>query len=761
MGKAKSKKVKIDKTVKELARDAVKNKREQYQLPKFDLEKLLQHIQSVVDHAPGGVVQLVIDLFCGAGGTSEGIEQATYFDKKTSVIIAGINHDKKAIYSQSVNHPYAYYTDEDIRFANLTPITELVEILRKLFPQCPIIIWASLECTNHSNAKGGLSRDPDSRTLPWDLYRYIETIKPEGVWIENVKEFAEWGPMMPRTVIVKGKNKKALKSPIPLHLEAAFYADKLEKGYTAYCPLDWEKDSKKRKTGKVEPEWVPIKDLKGTYYLPWKDTVDAYGYHNQERILNAADYGAPTNRRRLFLIFMLKGWPITFPHPTHAKSPKKGDMFDPGLKPHVPVKTCLDFSVEGRSIFDEGHVESEKTWERVYEGLVKFVAGGKNEYMVQRNGGNPLARIYAVDDPARTVTTTGGNQELVQAFLIKYMGNNAKTGSNPGLSIDNPANTITVQPRLGLIQPYFLTKYNSSHNNTSVNKGASIDEPAPTITTLAGIGLVKADFLDVIYGKGTPSGIDQPSPTVRTKDGMALVSPKFILNYQGQSNANSIDEAAPTLMTKEKLALMDVKYFLYRAYSAGGYMGDVEKPEGSVTTNPKTALMQVEGWIMDTHYDHIGTDLKDPANTITANRKWSYLMNPSWFGSISSTDEPAVTVIARQDKAPLYLLSVNESKFSLAIPVFENDPEIVIKIKEFMAVYNIYDIKKRMLLVPELLKIQSFPSDYYLAGSKTDQKKFIGNAVPPLVARAIAESMYLPLVEHICKIRNITLKQAA
>lgn len=136
-------------------------------------------------------------------------------------------------------------------------------------------------------------------------------------------------------------------------------------------------------------------------------------------------------------------------------------------------------------------------------------------------------------------------------------------------------------------------------------------------------------------------------------------------------------------------------------------------------------------------------------------------MNPSWFGSVNSEDEPAVTIVASQHKAPIYLVSVSETNYSLAIPVFETDPEIVIKIKEFMALYNIYDIKKRMLLVPELLKIQTFPDNYYLAGSKTDQKKFIGNAVPPIVARAIAESMYWPLCEYICKIRNIPLKQAA
>jgi len=203
-----------------------KKQKERYALPVFDLAKLIAHIKYLVDNAPGGVVQLFIDLFCGAGGTSEGIEQARWYDKKNSAIIAGINHDKKAIYSQSINHPLAYYTDEDIRFANLVPIIELIKTLRQLFPQCPIIVWASLECTNHSNAKGGLSRDPDSRTLPWDLYRYIDAVQPDGIWIENVKEFSEWGPMMQRVILAKGKTKKSLKNPVPRHLEDKFFAEK-------------------------------------------------------------------------------------------------------------------------------------------------------------------------------------------------------------------------------------------------------------------------------------------------------------------------------------------------------------------------------------------------------------------------------------------------------------------------------------------------------------------------------------------------------
>lgn len=618
-----------------------------FQLPKFELDKLLEHIDKLVAAAPGGVVQIVVDLFCGAGGTSEGIENALFNNNKCSSIIVGINHDKKAIYSQSVNHPLAYYTDEDIRFANLVPIQNIIKILRERYPQCPIIIWASLECTNHSNAKGGMSRDADSRTLAWDLYRYIDALNPDGIWIENVKEFAEWGPLMEKVVLEKGKQKVSLRKPIPLENELDYYQHQMAAGYTAYCPLDKVKENKK--IVGLSPVMIPIKEQKGTCFYPWLESVNKYGYHCQHRILNAADYGCPTNRRRLFILFMKKGWPIVWPYPTHSKKGGK-DAFD-NLKPHVPVKTCLDFSQEGESIFTPGKIESDKTFERVYAGLIKYVAGGEDKFMLQMNSGVPLSKVFPVDSPARVVTATGGNQAVVKAcFITKYNGNN----------------------------------YNA------VNSGKGIDEPCITVTTQDRIGLVSAEFLDTIYGNGYPSSIDAPAPTVRTKDGLALVQ---------------------------------AKYFIYSHYSNGGSHSSIDAPNPTITNNPKQEVVKVES---------IGHH---------------YILNPQWGGNLGSIDNPMFTIIARMDKAPPYLISTETG--NIAIPVFDTDTEIMIKIKEFMALYGIVDIKMRMLLIPELLKIQSFPEDYFLAGSKTDQKKFIGNAVPPKVAQAIAEAMYSGLVEYI------------
>lgn len=136
---------------------------------------------------------LYIDLFCGAGGTSTGVNEGRLYDEQCARVIACVNHDPTAIASHAANHPDALHFIEDIRTLNLTPLMRHIKACRREYPQALIVLWASLECTNFSRAKGGQPRDPDSRTLAEHLYRYIETINPDFIQIENVEEFMSWG----------------------------------------------------------------------------------------------------------------------------------------------------------------------------------------------------------------------------------------------------------------------------------------------------------------------------------------------------------------------------------------------------------------------------------------------------------------------------------------------------------------------------------------------------------------------------------------
>lgn len=554
----------------------------------------------------------VIDLFCGAGGLSEGVEEARLNGNRCAKVVCCVNHDKNAILSHDANIPDALHFIEDIRTLELSPINTIVERIRELYPDSMIMLHASLECTNFSKAKGGQPRDADSRTLAEHLFRYIDVIDPDYIQIENVEEFMSWGDM--------------------------------------------------------DENGKPISMDKGRLYQKWVRNVKKYGYNFEHRILNAADFGAYTTRKRFFGIFAKKSLPIVFSEPTHCKGGRQ-DMFS-RLEKWKPVKDVLDFSDEGTTIFREKPL-AEKTLERIYAGLIKFVAGGKD------------------------------------AFLVKYNSMN-RTGKYNAPGIDEPCPVVTTQNRLGVAQVCFLSKQFSGHPES---KNVSVEEPAGTITCRDHHAFVSAH-----YGNGFNRSVDEPSATVTTKDRLSLVTPRFIANeYSGGGQHTSIDNICPAILT-----------------------------------NPKQKLITCKPWIMNTSFSNIGSNIEEPAQTITANRKWHYLMNPQFNSAGSSVDNPCFTLIARMDKMPPYLVATESGQ--IAIEIYDNDSPMTVKIKEFMALYGIVDIKMRMLRIPELKRIMGFPEDYVLVGTQADQKKFIGNAVEVTQAKKNAEALC-------AKLRDLRLKK--
>ncbi len=323
---------------------------------------------------------LYIDLFCGAGGTSTGVNEARLHGEQCAKVIACVNHDANAIASHAANHPDALHFTEDIRTLNLTPLIEHIKACREENPQALIVLWASLECTNFSRAKGGQPRDADSRTLAEHLHRYIEAINPDFIQIENVEEFMSWGPL----------------------------------------------DEKGR----------PLSKDKGRDYVRWVNSVKRYGYNFDYRILNAADYGARTTRKRYFGMFAKKYLPIVFPEPTHSRRPIGN------LERWRACRPTLNLEEYGRSIFTRKKPLSEKTLIRIYAGLVKFVAGGQD------------------------------------AFLVKF-NSMSQRGKYVPPSIDEPCPTIATQNRLGLTHIEFLSK---QFSGSPYDKNRSLDEPAGTIT---------------------------------------------------------------------------------------------------------------------------------------------------------------------------------------------------------------------------------------------------------------------------------------
>lgn len=559
------------------------------------LKEILRSLEGLSD-----IELFVIDLFCGAGGLSEGVEEARLDGNRCAKVVCCVNHDKNAILSHDANIPDALHFIEDIRTLELSPISTIVERIRQLYPDAMIMLHASLECTNFSKAKGGQPRDADSRTLAEHLFRYIDVIDPDYIQIENVEEFMSWGDMDE-----KGK---------------------------------------------------PISMDKGRLYQKWVRNVKKYGYNFEHRILNAADFGAYTTRKRFFGIFAKKSLPIVFPEPTHCKGGRQ-DMFSK-LEKWKPVKEVLDFSDEGTTIFREKPL-AEKTLERIYAGLIKFVAGGKD------------------------------------AFLVKY-NSMSRTGKYNAPGIDEPCPVVATQGRLGVAQVCFLSKQFSGHPES---KNVSVEEPAGAITCKD-----HHVFVSAYYGNGHNHSVDLPVPTVTTKDRFALVESSFL----------------------------DMQY-------GNGIPMSINVPASTVTTNPKFNIVTCKPWIMNTAFSNIGSSIDEPSQTITANRKWHYLMNPQFNSAGGSVDNPCFTLIARMDKMPPYLVTTESGQ--VAIEIYETDSPMTRKIKEFMAMYGIVDIKMRMLRISELKRIMGFPENYVLVGTQADQKKFIGNAVEVTQAKKNTEAL--------------------
>lgn len=244
-------------------------------------------------------------------------------------------------------------------------------------------------------------------------------------------------------------------------------------------------------------------------------------------------------------------------------------------------------------------------------------------------------------------------------------------------------------------------------------------------------------------GKYLAPSLDSPCPTVATQGRLALASVSFLSKQFGGSPEGktiSVDGPAGALTTIDHHAFISVHYGNVIDMQYGNSKpSSIDSVAGTITTNPKHHLVTVKPWIMDTSYNNVGSSVDAPSRVVTSNRKQHYLMNPQFNSAGGSVDDPCFTLIAKMDKRPQYLVTTETGQ--LAIEIYADDSPMTVNIKEFMALYNIIDIKMRMLKVGELLLIQGFPEGYVLIGTQADQKKFIGNAVEVTIARAWCEAL--------------------
>lgn len=399
-----------------------------------DVQRLIDYIKANYD--PKLPLILWLDLFCGFGGIAEGYKKIP-----NNFIVAAVNHDRKAIEINKLNHKNTIHYIEDVRdWRVIWKLESLFDQLREVFPNALIGVHASLECTFFSPAKGGDSREEDSRTLGYHLEKYL-SFKPDYITIENVPAFRKWGPVYH---VSKEEDGKTLW--------------KYNKGNKIY----WSENPHEKK---YKPFTLPIKERESEDYNKWKAIFKTHGYRYDYRISNAADFGEFTRRIRYFAIFAIGKLPITFPEQTHIS--KEKHYLKPHLKVHNAVREKLNLKDVGVSIFGLNKLRkyySSKTISRVLGGGKKF--NGHHYFTSCYNGASQNGQgVHSINQPINTITT----KDRFCLHHIQYA-----YGKPTYSKITEPLQTITTVPKPELVTTWlFDTQFK--------NFGSSIDRPCPTI----------------------------------------------------------------------------------------------------------------------------------------------------------------------------------------------------------------------------------------------------------------------------------------
>ena len=513
--------------------------------------------------------ELVVDNFAGGGGASTGIEIATGY----SVDIA-INHDPEAIKMHKINHPNTKHYCENVW--EVDPV--------KACNGHPVgLAWFSPDCKHFSKAKGGKPVEKNIRGLAWVVLKWAALVRPRVIMLENVEEFQTWGPCIPirdkdtgRVIVnMVGRHDRAKNEP------RTRVADPGE-----VVPVD-------RQMFQPDPK------RSGQTYKKWRKQLEALGYSIDTKELVAADYGAPTMRKRFFMIARCDGNPIVWPEPTHA--PADSEAVKEGLlKPYVGAYTQLDFSMPCPSIFDTSEEIKKKygvravrplapkTMDRIARGLKKFVLDNPEPFIIQCNHGGER-RQNDIKKPLPTITGKHG-YGIVEPKIAPYMGTN--TTNHPGGNCKNPIHTITTGNQQCLISPTLIQYH--SETSKDVVRGQSIEDPIMTVDSSNRYGLVTS-FLHKYYDGGyTGAGdsLTNPLPTVTSwvHNSMCAVN---LIQMNNHCDGRNVKDPIPTITAGDG-HFGEVRAFLIKYYGQGTGQ-DVKEPLDTVTSRDRFGLVTING----------------------------------------------------------------------------------------------------------------------------------------------------------------------
>lgn len=493
--------------------------------------------------APSG--ELVIDNFAGGGGASVGIEAAI----GRPVDIA-INHDPEAVAMHKANHPDTKHYCEDV--FHVDPV--------EACNGRPVgLAWFSPDCTFFSKARGdkphrSKKKAEKRRGLANVVIKWAKLVKPRIIMLENVEEFKKWGPLIIDPVTGKSKP----------------------------CPA-----------------------RQGLSFKRWVKSLENLGYKVEYRELIASHYGAPTIRKRLFLVARCDGLPIVWPAPTHGK----------GLKPFRTAAECIDWTIPCPSIFERKKALAENTLRRIAKGIFRYVINAQEPFIVTYYGPKKENdfRGQSIKEPLATQTTEN-RHALVVPHIQRQFGNSI------GHAITEPNGTITPG---GGGKSQLVAAFLTEHANASAQRTFDIMDPLRTqcAEVKGGHFALVSPFLAKHYTGVVGQGLDSPLGTVTAKDHSSLVS-AFLVKYYGQGLGDTVKNPMPTITTKDRFGLVIIKGVEYRIidigmrmlqprelYTAQGFPADYEifpqfngKPltkkastrmcGNSVSPNPATALVK-------------------------------------------------------------------------------------------------------------------------------------------------------------------------
>ncbi|HIF5899854.1 TPA: DNA cytosine methyltransferase [Raoultella ornithinolytica] len=600
--------------------------------------------------------ELIVDNFAGGGGASTGIEMAI----GRSVDIA-INHDENAVDMHRTNHPDTLHYCENVFDVDPKAATG---------GKAVGFAWFSPDCTHYSKARGSKPVKREIRGLAWVSLRWGLDVKPRVMALENVEEFKTWGPLLSCEM-----------RPDPERSGETFkaFVGMLSTGIPADHPALYECCEFLG----ISPESKQAKRL-----------VAGLGYKVEYRELRASDYGAPTIRKRFFMLMRCDDKPIVWPEASHG-DPKSAAVLTGKLAPWRTAAECIDWSIPAPSIFDRKKPLAVNTLKRIARGIQRFVVDSDNPFIVKCNhtttrGKYDCFRGQELYSPIQTITKTHGYALAVPTLAPFMAGNGGSQYQAKPRPLNKPVHTILKQSRACVVAPVIARQFGASI-------GHRADEPSATITAGGGgkSQLVTATLIQMGYGERVGQ-----SPRV-----LNLGKPLGTVTAGGN-----------------KFAVTTV--FLAKHYG-GNYTGPgvgLDEPAHSVTTVDHHALVtshlvKLRGTCRD------GQRTDEPMPTITAGGQ--HVGEVSALLAANDYDE------RRADQVKEFLNSFGVSE--------------LVTIKGI--VYRIVDIGMRMLQPRELYRAQGFPEWYIIDRdyrgvkySKDAQVARCGNAVPPPFAEALVRA---------------------